>query len=70
MTAFELFVKVTGKQLCQSPLFDTVAGLRCTTMLKISKNTFFHRTPPVTSSVCTVGFLMRNTAGELGGKNQ
>ena len=58
------FTKFTGKHLCQSLLFNKIAGLRPTTLLKketlgqvfssefceISKNTFFHRTPLVAAS--------------------
>ena len=58
------FVKFTGKHLCQSLLFNKVAGPRPATLLKketlaqvlsygfyeISKNTFFYRTPLVAAS--------------------
>ena len=58
------FVRFTGKHLCQSRFFNKVAGLRPGTLLKketlvqvlswefceISKNTFFHRTPPAAAS--------------------
>ena len=61
------FAKFTGKHLCQSLLFNKVAGLRpqaCNFIKKetlaqvlscefhkISKNTFSYRTPPVAASV-------------------
>ena len=44
------FAKFTGKHLCQSIFFNKVADLR-TQVRKISKNTFFYRTPLVTASV-------------------
>ena len=40
------FAKSTGKHLCQSLFFNKVAGATC----KISKNTFFYRTPLVAAS--------------------
>ena len=51
------FVKFTGKHLCQSLLFNKIAGLRlwhkCFSVkfCKISKNTFSYRTPPVAASL-------------------
>ena len=61
----EISKKFTGKHLCQSLFLNKVAGLRPATLLKkrlwhrcfpvyffkISKNTFFYRTPPVAASV-------------------
>ena len=56
--------KVTGKHLYRSLFFSKVAGVSPASLLKrdsgigvsrefcgISKNTFFHRTPPVATSV-------------------
>ena len=61
--ALRNFAKFTGKHLCQSLSFNKVAGLSLATLSKkeplaqvfscefceISKNTFFHSTPPVTA---------------------
>ena len=58
------FAKFTGKHLCQSFFFNKVSGLRPATLLKkenlaqvfscefckISKNTYFNRTSPVSAS--------------------
>ena len=58
------FIKFTGKHLCQSLLFNSVAGLRHATFLKkrlwhrcfpvkfviFLRTTFFNRTPPVAPS--------------------
>ena len=57
------FAKFTGKQLCQSPFFNKVAGQACHFIKKetlvqvfscefceVSKNTFSYRTPPLTAS--------------------
>ena len=61
---FRNFAKFTGKQLCQSPFYNKVAGLACNFMKKeilaqafsckfceISKNTFYQRTPLVAASL-------------------
>ena len=53
------FAKFTGKQLCQNLVFNKVAGLKKESLaqvfscefFKISKNTFFHRTPLVVASI-------------------
>ena len=58
------FAKFSGKHLCQSLFFNKVAGGACNFIkketlaqvfscefCKISKNTFFYRTPPVAASV-------------------
>ena len=59
------FAKFTEKQLCQSPFFNKVAGLRPGTLLKkrlwyrcffgefceIFKSPYFYRTPMVAASV-------------------
>ena len=54
------FAKFTGKQLCQRPFFNKVAGLfiKKETLAQvfsrefceIFKNTYFYRTPPVAAS--------------------
>ena len=51
------FVKFTGKHLCQSFLFNKVAGKKETLaqvfffeFYEISKSTFSYRTPPVAAS--------------------
>ena len=62
------FTKFTGKHLCQSLFFNKVADLKPATLLKketlaqvfscefckISKSTFFHRTPLVAASEISV----------------
>ena len=68
--ALRNLAKFTGKHLCQRVLFNKVESLRLrpATLLKnslaqvfssefgeISKNTFFHRTPPVAASDPRVG---------------
>ena len=45
---FKIF-KFTGKHLCQSLSFNRVADFR-PEIQKISKNTFYYRTPPVAAS--------------------
>ena len=68
------FPKFTWKHLCQSLLFNKVAGLRPATLLKretlaqvfssefcdISENTFFHRTPLVAASVNSIAAIKEN----------
>ena len=62
----ENFAKLIGKQLCQSLLFNIVAGFRSATLFKrrpcprcfpmdfvTFKNTSFHRIPPVAASEAT-----------------
>ena len=44
------FAKFTGKHLCQSLFFNKVAQVFSYEFCEISKNTFFHRTPPVDAS--------------------
>ena len=67
------FTKFIGKHLCQSLFFNKVAGLRLAILLKkeslaqvipcefckISKNTFFHRTPLVAASDSYQGSITR-----------
>ena len=61
---YRSFTKLTGKHLCQSILFNKVAGLRAATLFKktlaqvfsckfweVSKNTFSYRAPPVAATV-------------------
>ena len=43
------FSKLTGKHLCQSLLFNKVAG---------SKNTFFHRKPMLAASIEPLKYYM------------
>ena len=50
------FTKFTGKHLCQSLLFNTVADLR-PEFCKVFKNTFFYRTLP-NDCFCFVKFHM------------
>ena len=53
------FAKFTGKHLCQNLVFNKVADLKKESLaqvfscefFKISKNTFFHRTPLVAASI-------------------
>ena len=53
------FAKFTGKHLCQNLVFNKVAGVKKESLaqvfscefFKISKNTFFHRTPLVAASI-------------------
>ena len=45
------FAKFTGKHLWQSLFFNKVAGLR------IVKNTFFNRTPPVAASLVYIFYI-------------
>ena len=64
------FAKFTGKYLCQNLFYNEVAGQACNfikretltqvlscELCKISKNTFFHRTPLVAASVLTLNIL-------------
>ena len=45
------FAKLTGKHLCQSLFFNTLAQVFSCEFCEISKNTFFYRIPPVAASV-------------------
>ena len=67
------FAKLTGKNVCQSLVFNKLAGLRSATLLKKTlwhrcfpvnfvkflRTTFFHRTPLVTASAFYVTSLLR-----------
>ena len=71
--ALKNFAKFTGKHLCQSPLFNKVAGPQACNFTKketleqvfscefceIFKNTFFYRTPSVAASV-SISFRLKN----------
>ena len=64
------FAKFKGKHLCQSLFFDKVAGAACNFIkketlaqmfscefCKISKNTFFYRTPSIATSEASYFYL-------------
>ena len=56
------FLKVTGKHLCKSLLFNKVAGLRPATLLK---NKIWHRCFPINFAKFLRAHFLRSTSGQL-----
>ena len=59
---FKNFAKSTGTNLCQSLLFNKVAGLRSATLLK---KRLWHRFFPVNFAKCLRKLFVQNTYGRL-----